>query len=622
VTALVALGATLAVSSLREDSATFDEPAHLVAGFSYLKTGDFRLVPDHSPLARAWLALPAWIGGVAFDPDREAWRRGDFWAVGREWLFLQNEPDRLLVPARLMSVLLLLALNLAVYGAARACFGPRAGLLALACATLDPGLLAHGRLVTTDIPLGLGLLGGLFVLARALARFEAGRVGACVSVWALLPLTKMSGVVGLPAAGAMALLFAFGAGRGLRARRTAQAALLALLVAGAAVLAIWGAYGWRYSIFGAGADGAAVLLPREVGPPPSGMAEVWERVLVDAGGQPLPGPVIGFVRFARPRRLLPETYLYGLAYMQNSLQFRNSYFRGRTTREGSALYFPAVFATKTPLALMVLTLAGLARLGREWRRASEEGRLLLCGLVVLCGSAMISAVLSPLNLGHRHILPLEPALLVLAGAAAGWAPASSRRGRAGLAAVLAWLLATTLAAHPHYLSYFNETIGGPGRAHAWFADSNLDWGQDLKRLAAFQAEHPGEPLHLAYFGSAIPAAYGVEARALPSFFDFGEPSDLGPGTYVASVTQLLGVYEPLAREDFWSRPETREDYRTLLAAASEDPALRVTAWRARGARLLQQLRRRRPDARIGWSLLVYRLQADEIDRLTAAPSEP
>ncbi len=619
VAALLSLSASLAVLSLLQDSATFDEPAHLVAGFSYLKTGDFRLVPDHSPLARAWVALPAWLSGVAFDPNQESWRRGDFWAVGREWMFRQNEPDQLLLPARLMSVLLLLALDLAVYLAARICFGPRAGLLALFCAALDPGLLAHGRLVSTDIPVCLGLLAGLLVLARLFARFEVRRVGACVLVWALLPLTKMSWVVGLPAAGAMSLMFVFGSARGLRARRAVQVALLGLSMTAAAILAIWAAYGWRYSIFRGEARNAAVLLPREPGPPTSGMGEVWDRVLVDASGRPLPGPVVGFVRFARQRQLLPETYLYGLAYMQNSLQWRSGYFHGRTSREGSALYFPAVFATKTPLALLVLMLAGLARLGREWRHAAEEGRLLLSGLAVLAATVMIAAVLSPLNLGHRHILSLEPPLLVLAGAAVGWAPRASPGRRAALAAILAWLLATSLAAFPHYLSYFNETIGGAGRAHGWFADSSLDWGQDLKRLAAYQREHPEEPLHLAYFGSAIPAAYGVRASALPSYLGFGEASAFGPGTYVASATQLLGVYEPLAREDFWARPETGEDYRQLLAAAAEDPALRTTAWRARGGRLLQQLRRRPPEARIGWSLFVYRLDVGEVERLTAPP---
>jgi len=33
---------------------------------------------------------------------------------------------------------------------------------------------------------------------------------------------------------------------------------------------------------------------------------------------------------------------------------------------------------------------------------------------------------------------------------------------------------------PHYLAYFNELAGGPANGFKELADSNLDWGQDLR----------------------------------------------------------------------------------------------------------------------------------------------
>src|SRR4026208_865616 len=48
----------ISLSSVLQNSPTVDEPVHLLAGYSYLKWGDFRVNPEHPPLAKAWAALP------------------------------------------------------------------------------------------------------------------------------------------------------------------------------------------------------------------------------------------------------------------------------------------------------------------------------------------------------------------------------------------------------------------------------------------------------------------------------------------------------------------------------------------------------------------------------------
>lgn len=621
VAALCALSASLAVHSLVQDSATIDETDHLVSGFSYLATGDFRLASDHPPLARAWAALPAWLSGVAFRPEAEAWRRGDFWTLGREWLFVQNDPEALLVPARLMMVMLLLALDLAIYAAAHSVFGPRGGLLALFLAAFDPGLLAHGRLVTTDLPICLALLAALFFLARALARLEARRIAACALAFAALPLTKLSWPLVLPAALVMLGQYVVRGGRAEGLRRLVRASGLVAVLVVTAWLALWAGYGGRYSGFRDGDPGATCLTP--AGTPEPDMETIWREALWDEAGRPKPGLVRAFVRFARNERLAPEPYLYGMVYIVDAMARRTAYLGGEHAGQGFMLYYPFLLAAKTPLPLLALMLAGLACLPAAWRRASDAGRMLVSGLVVLAVTVLLSAMAAPVNLGHRLVLPLEPPLLVLAGGAVEVARSGVRFVRAGLALALAGLAVATLAAHPHYLSDFNATVGGPLRAHAWFADSNLDWGQDLKRLAAFQRGHPEQPLYLAYFGSAPPSAYGVRARTFASYLPLAETVEFEPGLYVASLNQLLGVYAPIARDEFWDKAETREDYRALVAeaAASERPdaGLRLLLARARGGRLLQQLRRRAPDARIGHSLFAYRVDAAELSRLLAPP---
>src|SRR5438034_196674 len=52
--ALVLLWWVMAVSSVGQKSTTFDELAHLTAGYSYWLTGDFRLQPENGNLSQRW----------------------------------------------------------------------------------------------------------------------------------------------------------------------------------------------------------------------------------------------------------------------------------------------------------------------------------------------------------------------------------------------------------------------------------------------------------------------------------------------------------------------------------------------------------------------------------------
>jgi hypothetical protein len=71
------------------------------------------------------------------------------------------------------------------------------------------------------------------------------------------------------------------------------------------------------------------------------------------------------------------------------------------------------------------------------------------------------------------------------------------------------------AGAPIVLAYFNELAGGPDGGEEWAGDSNLDWGQDLKRLAQFVDPRGIQRIHLDYFGSAVPREYlGEKAQRI------------------------------------------------------------------------------------------------------------
>ena len=190
-------------------------------------------------------------------------------------------------------------------------------------------------------------------------------------------------------------------------------------------------------------------------------------------------------------------------------------------------YFPLVIATKTPCALLLLVAVSslLALHPSHWPRR-DELPLLIPPLVYL------GIVLqSHMTVGVRHLLPLYVFAFI-------WASRLVRRGRGSrvlapvVIALLAWGAGSVLHAGPHFLAYFNEFAGGVTRGAEWFRDSNVDWGQDLRLLARYQARHPEvNPLGLAYFGTADPRGYGVRGRRI----SLDEP---WPGYVAVSATLL------------------------------------------------------------------------------------
>jgi len=258
---------------------------------------------------------------------------------------------------------------------------------------------------------------------------------------------------------------------------------------------------------------------------------------------------------------------------------RPGYLLGQLGTEGWWYYFPVAFAVKTPLATLVaLLLAAWSAL----RRPQRDDLLLLVPPVVYFLALMISS----LNIGYRHLLPMLPFLSVHIGRlASSPRPLVSlplvRRVRCLLPlSLVIWLALSTLLIYPHFLAYFNLIGGGPQNGWHILVDSNIDWGQDMKGLRAWMEREGVERVRLAWFGTARPEYYGVCHDLLPGL-PYGfllwddppfDPENPEPGIYAISVTSLVGVALP-------------------------DPDL--YAW----------FRARQPDERIGYSLFIYRVAA-------------
>lgn len=639
----------MAATSARRTGVTFDEPAHLAGGRAYWEAGDYRFHAENGLLPQRWAALPAWLGGTAFPTKNSgAWERGDVWSVARTYLFASgNDLRALLASARAMIVLLGVVLLVALWRWSASLWGERGALVTLALAAFCPHLLAHGSLATSDLAATLGFTVALLAWWRLLHRVTPARVVGAGVATALLALSKFSGVLLAPVV--LLLLFVRLARRhdlpvGWRGARFRVAGIrrlgpLGLGVLGAAAIGwggIWAGYGFRFSA-APGQDAAAFLQP-------------WAEVMIEqprlAGStmadgrvpeelvELRPGVVQAFVRWGRAHEILPEAYLYGLAFTDRFSRVRLAYFAGEFRERGWREFFPAAFALKSTLASFAL--AGVAALALGRLRPRLRGRTLyrLAPWLAFAGVYGAFALTTNLNIGHRHLLPLYAAWYLFAGAAVHFS--RSRLARAVVLSLVLWHGVESVRVWPHYLTYFNALAGGPAGGHRYLVDSSLDWGQGLPDLRRWLDAHAaGERLYLSYFGSDDPAHWGISATRLGDvYFDHSPRRQVLPpleaGVYCVSATMLHRVYTQVRGP--WSENYERE-YQRLAAWFAEMNArpeadrrdlagqpLDAAAWvreltrleQLRFGRLCRFLEPREPDARVGNSIFIYRLRGHEL----------
>ena len=607
VAALLLLFWWLAVSASRLKSQTSDELPHIAAGYVFDRFGDFRMHPENGILPQRLYGLPGLAADARFPMDAERWSVSRYWQLAWDYFYaLDNPTDRLVQQARSLNALLGAALGLVIFLLARKRFGVAGGLLALGFYVLAPNFLAHSALATSDVCAALFLTLAPWLFWRHLEQRDvpSGLVAALAS--GLTLVAKFNGLLLTPIYALLIVADAWlraGPTIAARSRRVAANFALATLQAAAGIAIIWAFFNFRFS-----ARGPAT-------PEFLRFSWTWEEML----------PALGLKRIvvetALRWHLLPEAWLYGLTNVLAGETARPSFFAGEHSQRGWWQFFPALFLTKTPLALLGALLLALGTGLFAWRRAAPASRhawlLGACPLAVTATVVWITALGSNLNIGDRHILAVYPALFVALGILA------TRRWLLGAAlALLAGHAAASFAIRPHYLVSFNALTGGPAHAHRLFVDSSLDWGQDLPSLRTWLAEHrrPGEKFYLGYFGSAWPPHYGVRPDHFLPAVNYvvrppHTPYPLEPGLYAVSATLLAEVYSgdrgpwTPALEQRWQAfritPPTAENY-------AEFDQLRFT-------RLSKYLQTRPHDALVAYTILVYRLTAADLHAALAGP---
>ena len=496
VVALLLIQATLALTMVHRESLTFDEGDHMFAGYMMWKAGDYGLNPEHPPLAKLLASVPILADHLWVPPPMPGqFFKAEAYLNGRDWL-ARNDGDRqhLVFEMRASAELLALGLCLFVFLAAREWFGDTAGLIALALVVFDPNVLAHSALVTTDIGVSCFFVAAIWTFYRFASRPTLIRLLLVGLATGLLLATKHSGILIGP------LFVTLIAWEVLTAPGTQRKRIALRLTGGffaivvLSVLVLWAFYGFRYSAR------------------PAGMAF---STSVAAYAEPLPHWESAIVVAVGRLHLLPESYLVGLVDVKLVSLAYPAFLLGKVYPHGLWYYFPFVILIKTTLGLLLLI--GLATFATVTGKLTRHRELFyaLAPPVLYLAVAMMSGM----NIGSRHLLPVYAFVIIFAAAAAATLAGRNRFWAILCSYLIVAHVASSLHVFPNEIAYANEAWGGPRNVHNLLSDSTVDWAQQLFQVKQWQDGHPDQECWFAYFARPVidPAVYGIRCHALPTF---------------------------------------------------------------------------------------------------------
>lgn len=529
------------------DSANYDERIHLPAGYSYLTQRDMRLNPEHPPLVKDLAALPLLLMKINFPYKSPGWNtsltanrslRIPAWQTdvtfGNDLLYYSgNDAQKMMRYGRIPIILIGVLLGFYVWRLSKELWGNLAGIIALAFYSLSPTVLAHTRLVTTDVAAAAAFFISFYYFYHWIKTPIKRNLLIFGIILGLALLMKFSTFLLIPIFGFAILVLALlqNQKKWFWIKNYIGGFVLSLIIAFLVIGAVYSYHVWNYPAEKQVIDTAFILITFKFRPLAN--FDVWlsKTPYLRAWGHYL----LGF-----------------LMVLERSAGGNTTYYLGQVSASGSRSYFPVVYLIKEPLPYIFLTALALFlffkklfkyygdKLKKYW--LSDFIELLKnnraeFGMIFIIFIYWLFSISSNLNIGIRHILPTLPFIYALtARQISFWIMGSAteriknyqgfwqifklhwnRVKRSFIVLVLfSWSALSVISVWPYFLTYFNETIGGPDNGYKFVVDSNLDWGQDISRLADYIKTNNIKKIKMDYFSGA-PAEYYIKTAKIESY---------------------------------------------------------------------------------------------------------
>jgi len=485
---IVAISLTLATTSASKNSLTADENAHIAAGFVKLHDGYFDFFIEQPPLINAFEALPLILSGIKFDTSVINLNK-NHWSVGSQFIFNSgHDPDRLMLLARIPIIILYGLLIISVYYFTRKISrNSLAGLIGATLTAFCPNLLAHGGLATVDLGVTFFLflsIGTFFLTLQEITRKRMIMLGVFIG---LALASKVSGLIIFPY---FFLIFGLFLITGKTSKKNIYFMIekykVAIIISFVVLLSIY--------FFMIGKDYLSSAY---------GDSSVVERIKAS------------FFEYAKQ--------LKAIYYWSSKPYDKPQFLLGQFSFSGWWYYYPVAFFFKTPIPILILLFAGMLGLFFKLRKNLQKiysdnilGSSLFALLFILL--FFMVAASSHLNIGLRYVLPVYPVIYLFIGLMFASYYDQIKKKLAYficLTFLVIWAIIGSIQSLPSFLAYFNEFAGKPVNYDKILIDSNLDWGQDLKRLRTWMNKNGIEKIHLDYFGGGG-VDYYLKDRYIPS----------------------------------------------------------------------------------------------------------
>ncbi|MFT5207634.1 MAG: hypothetical protein ACI9CF_001390 [Candidatus Omnitrophota bacterium] len=444
---LLMLGASVTFFSSKQINLTYDEPAHIQYGISVTRGVTNRIDDSKMPIT-ALNMLPSQLSKKVTNKD---------WKV----------PLRSIELAKSITILFYILLAIIVFVWTRELYGLKAALISTTFLLFDPNIQAHARLITTDL------------------------YAATFITYAIYTFWNFSKDYSM------------------------EWGLVAAIALGMAQLAKFSAI-YLYPLF-IGIFIIQWLLRKKLNiftdktePQHCFLAVKWvifficiSLIIINAGylfngfGTPLSQYTFKSELFQTTTKLLgplkdfflplPKPFVEGLdwtKFNEVSGAYRGkTYFLGELSRDHFLWYFPLLFLLKIPLPALI-SLAGSKLLFLKRKNIHKFTNHEMFLILPAAFFAFYFIFLCKAQMGIRMTLMLFPLMYIFSGK-------FFKRIKSPIAlGLILWLIISNLSYYPRYIPYFNELVTPRINASKYFADSNLDWGQNQKLIQDYQMQHP------------------------------------------------------------------------------------------------------------------------------------
>lgn len=483
----LSLGASLG------DSGTTDEIAHIPSGYSYLHYGDYRLNPEHPPLAKALAGTL-----LQFVPIRDmrqdwSWNGINQWEAGWSMLYRSgNNTGQVLFWARLPMILLAVGLGLLIFFWAKKYWGRKMAIIALALYSFYPDVLGHSHLVTTDIAAAFGFVLAIMAFDNLMRKKDLKSLIWAGVAFGIAQLLKFSAFLLF---GIFLILIFY---RAKIDKNDGESYWLSLWrhfklyfwMCVISLIVVW-----------------IVYIPLVWHTPVGIEHEVIERNLT---ASPQTQVIRTFLHHFEGNPILRGLghYLLGIVLVFARVAGGNATFiMGHVSDKGISWFFPVAWLLKTPFTVIILLIWSFLTL-IYFRSKDKENAwqnwLILTPIAVYWALTLKGS----LNIGIRHLMPTVPFVII-------FIVKSLHRYFKGqkntiqayvIYTLIAVMMVETISYYPQYISYFNFSVPRDKR-YQYLVDSSLDWGQDLLRLRDYINTNDIKSIKIDYFGGSVPPYY-------------------------------------------------------------------------------------------------------------------